>query len=176
MMGFSGTCNRPSKSVIIEPCVTLLIPPSVRTFMKPTLEEEYPLDLTMDGEVRWTADEGYVGTTSGGKVFGIYGESSPSPMEMVLHSHAACSLIDVSVGLKERASDIDAATVKIESVRADESPRVFTSINMRYIVKGDVPEKLVRRLIESSHEKYCSVGIMITRSGASLGWSLELEA
>ena len=41
----------------------------------------------MDGEVRWTADEGYVGTTSGGKVFGIYGESSPSPMEMVLHSH-----------------------------------------------------------------------------------------
>ena len=144
--------------------------------MKPTLEEEYPLDLPMDGEVRWTADEGYVGTTSGGKVFGIYGESSPSPMEMVLHSHAACSLIDVIVGLKERASAIDSATVKIESVRADESPRVFTSINMRYIVKGDVPEKLVRRLIESSHEKYCSVGIMITRSGASLGWSLELEA
>ena len=45
--------------------------------MKPTLEEEYPLDLAMDGEVRWTADEGYVGTTSAGKVFGIYGESSP---------------------------------------------------------------------------------------------------
>ena len=112
---------------------------------------------------------------NGGKVFGIYGESSPSPMEMVLHSHAACSLIDVIVGLKERAGDIDSATVKVESVRASESPRVFTSINMRYIVKGDVPEKLVRRLIESSHEKYCSVGIMITRSGASLEWSLELE-
>ena len=145
--------------------------------MKPTLEEEYPLDLAMDGEVRWTADEGYVGTTSGGKVFGIYGESSPSPMEMVLHSHAACSLIDVIVGLKERASDIDSATVKIESVRADESPRVFTSINMRYIVKGDVPEKLVRRLIESSHEKYCSVGIMITRSEqVSDGlWNLRLR-
>jgi len=37
-----------------------------------------------------------------------------------------------------------------------------------------VPEKLVRRLIESSHEKYCSVGIMITRSGATLDWTLEM--
>ena len=49
----------------------------------------------MNGEVRWTAGEGYVGITSGGKSFEIYGETSPSPMEMVLHAHAACSLIDV---------------------------------------------------------------------------------
>jgi len=129
----------------------------------------------MNGEVRWTADGGYVGTTSNGKVFGIYGESAPSPMEMVLHSHAACSLIDVIVGLKERVEDVESATVEIDSTRADESPRVFTSINMRYVVKGDVPEKLLRRLIESSHEKYCSVGVMITRSGASLNWTLEME-
>ena len=116
-----------------------------------------------------------MGTTSNGKVFGIYGESAPSPMEMVLHSHAACSLIDVIVGLKERVEDIESATVEIDSTRADESPRVFTSINMRYVVKGDVPEKLLRRLIESSHEKYCSVGVMITRSGASLNWTLEMK-
>ena len=45
---------------------------------------------------------------------------------------------------------------------------------MRYIVKGEVPEELVRRLIESSHQKHCSVGIMITRSGAELVWSLEM--
>ena len=51
----------------------------------------------------------------------------------------------------------------------------FTSVKMKYIVKGDVPEKLVRRLIEQSHEKYCSVGIMITRSGTTLTWTLEME-
>ena len=45
---------------------------------------------------------------------------------------------------------------------------------MNYIIKGDVPEMLVRRLIESSHERYCSVGIMITRSGATLDWTLEM--
>lgn len=129
----------------------------------------------MNGEVRWTEEDGYVGTTSKGKVFGIYGESSPSPMEMVLHSHAACSLIDVIDGLKDRSDNVEYATVEIGSVRSEESPRVFTSINMNYIVKGSVPEKLVRRLIQSSHDRYCSVGIMITRSGATLTWTLEMK-
>tara|TARA_B100000902_G_scaffold757_1_gene1050 strand:- start:43523 stop:43915 length:393 start_codon:yes stop_codon:yes gene_type:complete len=128
----------------------------------------------MNGEVRWTEDDGYVGTTGRGKRFGIYGESTPSPMEMVLHGHAACSLIDVIGGLKHRIEDVEFATIEIEAERAEEKPRVFTHINMKYIVKGNVPETLVRRLIESSHEKYCSVGIMITRSGTSLDWSLEL--
>ena len=129
----------------------------------------------MNGEVRWTAVDGYVGTTSGGKSFQIYGESSPSPMEMVLHAHAACSLIDVKEGLKNRIENVDYMTIEIESQRAQESPKVFTSITMKYIVKGTVPEKLVQRLIESSHEKHCSVGNMITRSGTSLNWSLEMQ-
>ena len=129
----------------------------------------------MNGEVCWTADTGYIGETSGGKKFEIYSAISPSPMEMVLHAHAACSLIDVKEGLKHRIDNVDNITIKIESERATESPKVFTSITMKYIVKGTVPEKLVQRLIESSHEKYCSVGNMITRSGTSLHWSLEMQ-
>ena len=128
----------------------------------------------MKGEVRWTDQGGYIGATSKGKVFGIYGDDSPSPMEMVLHAHAACSLIDVIDGLKERVANVEYATVEIEAERAEERPRVFTSVNMKYIVKGDVPETLIHRLIESSHENYCSVGIMITRSGVTLKWSLEM--
>ncbi len=129
----------------------------------------------MKGEVRWTAEEGYVGTTSGGKSFEIYGETSPSPMEMVLHAHAACSLIDVKDGLKHRIENVDYITIEIESERAQESPKVFTAVVMKYIVKGEVPEKLLDRLIESSHEKFCSVGKMITRSGATLDWTMEIR-
>ncbi len=124
----------------------------------------------------WTESTGYTGTTGGGKTFGIYDSESPSPMEMVLHGHAACSLIDVIYGLKHRKENLEFIKVEIEADRADESPKVFTSVRMRYIVKGDVPEELVRRLIESSHEKHCSVGIMITRSGAELVWSLEMNS
>ncbi len=124
----------------------------------------------------WTESTGYTGTTGGGKTFGIYDSESPSPMEMVLHGHAACSLIDVIDGLKHRKKNLEFIKVEIEADRADESPKVFTSVRMRYIVKGEVPEELVRRLIESSHLKHCSVGIMITRSGTELVWSLEMNS
>ena len=130
----------------------------------------------MNGEVLWTESTGYTGTTGAGKTFSIYNSESPSPMEMVLHGHAACSMIDVIDGLKHRKESLEFIKVEIEADRADESPRVFTSVRMRYIVKGEVPEKLVRRLIESSHEKHCSVGIMIARSGAELAWSLEMSS
>ena len=125
--------------------------------------------------MRWTESGGYVGTTAGGKSFKIYGDSSPSPTEMVIHAHAACSLIDVIDGLKHRIANVEYATVEIEVEMAENVPKVFTSVNMKYIIKGDVPEALVRRLIESSHETYCRIGIMITRSGASLDWSLEIR-
>ena len=124
----------------------------------------------------WTESTCYTGTTGAGKTFGIYDSESPSPMEMVLHGHAACSLIDVIDGLKHRKKNLEVIKVEIEADRADKSPRVFTSVRMRYIVKGEVPEELVRRLIESSHEKYCSVGIMITRSGTELVWSLQMNS
>ena len=144
--------------------------------MKPTLQGGALFRRCMNGEVVWTETTGYTGTTGGGKTFGIYDSESPSPMEMVLHGHAACSLIDVIDGLKHRKENLEFIKVEIEADRADESPKVFTSVRMRYIVKGDVPEELVRRLIQSSHEKHCSVGIMITRSGAELVWSLEMNS
>ena len=143
--------------------------------MKPTLQGGGFVRTRVNGEVLWTNDGGYVGTTGSGKRFEIYGESSPSPMEMVLHGHAACSLIDVIDGLKHRVAKLQSARVEINASRAEESPKVFTSIQMNYIISGDIPEELVRRLIESSHEKYCSVGIMITRSGASLDWTLRMK-
>ncbi len=144
--------------------------------MKPTLQGGALLRRCMNGEVVWTESAGYVGTTGGGKTFGIYDSESPSPMEMVLHGHAACSLIDVIDGLKHRKENVEFIKIRIEAERAGQSPKVFTSVKMRYILKGDVPEELVRRLIESSHEKYCSVGIMITRSGADLEWTLEMNS
>ena len=144
--------------------------------MKPTLQGGGLCREGMNGEVVWTEEEGYIGTTGRGKRFEIYGTDTPSPMEMVLHGHAACSLIDVIDGLKHRKENVDFIRVEIEADRADETPKVFTAVRMQYTVKGDVPETLVKRLIESSHERHCSVGIMITRSGASLEWDLEMKS
>ena len=64
----------------------------------------------------WTESTGYTGTTGGGKTFGIYDSESPSPMEMVLHGHAACSLIDVIDGLKHRKKTSSSSRLKSKQI------------------------------------------------------------
>ena len=60
----------------------------------------------MKGMVRWVEGLTMEGITSNGKSFGIYGDEYPSPMEMVLHAHAACSFVDVISGLKDRIKNV----------------------------------------------------------------------
>jgi uncharacterized OsmC-like protein len=45
---------------------------------------------------------------------------------------------------------------------------------MIYHVEGDVPEKLVRRTIEKSHEKYCSVSNSLDEN-IEIVWDLVLH-
>ena len=91
--------------------------------MKPTLEGCCFARRPVKGEVTWTDEGGYVGTTDGGKQFEIYGTDSPSPMEMVAHGHAACSLIDLIDGLKHRKKDLEYIRVKICLLYTSPSPR-----------------------------------------------------
>ena len=81
----------------------------------------------------WSEEQGYVGTTESGKKFEIYGSDSPSPMEMVLHGHAACSLIDIIGGLKDRVESVEAIKIEIKAERAPEAPRVFTSVSYTHL-------------------------------------------
>ena len=129
----------------------------------------------MKGVVRWITGEEIEGETDNGKITQFHSDTAASPMQIVLQAHGACSLIDVIDGLKHRMNDVRAMWIELESERSSERPKVFTSVNMKYVVEGDVPEKLLRRLIHQSHEKYCSVGVMITRSGTKLDWSLDLR-
>ena len=133
------------------------------------------LAIIMKGTVRWVEDTTMEGITEGGKKFGIYGKDYPSPMEMLLHAHAACSFVDVIGGLKERMEDVDEAWIEIDGTRRDESPRTFESVHMKYVINGNVPKKLVNRIIEYSHQKLCSVGIMLTGYGMKLTWELEIN-
>lgn len=84
----------------------------------------------------------------------------------------ACSIVDVVVGLKNR--DFGKVWVDLDADRRDEYPRSFTNVKMIYHVEGDVPEKLVRRTIEKSHEKYCSVSNSLSKD-VEITWDLILH-
>ena len=109
----------------------------------------------MQGTVEWTGGKNMVGINSNGQRIEMNWEEGPSPMQLALQMVGACSIVDVVIGLKER--EFSKVWVDMDSTRNDESPRYFTSMHMVYHVVGDVPQRLMERVVHKSHEKYCSV-------------------
>jgi putative redox protein len=89
------------------------------------------------------------------------------PMELVLMGTGACSAIDVVHILRKARQPITDCVVEVEAARADEDPKVFTSIHLHYIVTGKgLAQPQVERAIKLSKEKYCSATIMLAASAA----------
>lgn len=114
----------------------------------------------MQGRVEWTGGTGLLCTNSNQQSLEIDWDDGPSPMQITLQMIGACSLADVVLGLKDR--QFTKVWVELDSTRAEMTPRVFQTVEMIYHVEGDVPEKLLQRIVSKSHEKYCSVSNMFT--------------
>ena len=97
------------------------------------------------------------------------------PMEVLLMSLAGCSSIDVISILKKMKQEVTDYHVEVEADReADVVPSLFTKIHMKYILKGTLNEEKVKRAIQLSAEKYCSVS-KILEPTAEITWSYELR-
>ena len=90
-------------------------------------------------------------------------ETALSPMENVLASLAACSSFHVLRIMKKMRQEISGYSVEaIAERREDPPPRVFTKIHLKYVVKGNnIDSEALKKAIELSEEKYCSVGGML---------------
>jgi len=87
------------------------------------------------------------------------------PMEMVLMGLGGCTAFDVVEILRKKRETIAGCSVELSAERADTAPKVFTRIHLHYIVSGsNVKEDSVRRAVELSAEKYCSVSMMLNKS------------
>jgi putative redox protein len=90
----------------------------------------------------------------------------PSPMQATLLATMACTASDVVLILRKERVAFTALEIDANADRAKEHPRVFTKIRLHYRVRGtDIKESAVKRAIDLSSEKYCSVGIMLRRAG-----------
>ena len=113
------------------------------------------------------------GENDSGQKFVMDWKNGPSPMHMIFQSIGGCSLVDLVIGLKEREfSDV---WIDLVANRREESPRIFTDVMMVYNIKGNVPQKLAERIVEKSHEKYCSVSNMV-KDTVEINWKVELHA
>jgi putative redox protein len=108
--------------------------------------------LTWAGELKFAADSGSQRLTLDGR-----SEAGPSPVQALAFAIAGCMAMDVIDILRKGRHAVHAFEVTFHGVRAQEPPHRFTSVNLVFVVHGDVPGDAVRRAIQLSHERYCSV-------------------
>ncbi|MDZ4167971.1 MAG: OsmC family protein [Coriobacteriia bacterium] len=85
--------------------------------------------------------------------------SGVRPVELVLYGMAGCTGMDViSILEKKRQKVTDFDLVVTGTQRTDEYPKIYTRIEVEYVITGiGVKPEAVARAIELSEEKYCSV-------------------
>ncbi|HXF68400.1 MAG TPA: OsmC family protein, partial [Thermoflexus sp.] len=95
-------------------------------------------------------------------------------MELVLAALAGCTAMDVLAILRKKRQPLEGFAMEIRGERAPEHPKVYTDIDLLYIVKGNVDPQAVVRAIELSATKYCSVGAML-RKTARIRYRYRIE-
>jgi putative redox protein len=84
--------------------------------------------------------------------------TGPRPMDLLLIGAGGCSGMDVISILKKKKQDVTGLEIKVKGEKAEAYPRKFTEISLEFIVKGrNISEEAVKRAVELSMGKYCSV-------------------
>jgi len=87
------------------------------------------------------------------------------PMEMLLMGLGGCSAMDVLSILQKQRQEVTDFIIEVHGQRSEEHPKVFTDIHVHYVVKGrHLKDAQVKRAIELSTEKYCSVSAMLGKT------------
>jgi putative redox protein len=88
-------------------------------------------------------------------------DTAASPMELIILGLIGCTGIDVVSILERMREPLQDLEVTAAYERSENHPKVFTRIHLTYRLRGDLDEKKVRRAIDLSEAKYCSVSAML---------------
>jgi putative redox protein len=88
-----------------------------------------------------------------------------SPMEIPLVALLGCTGMDVVSVLRKMRQDVTAYEMSAHGVRAESHPKVFVAIEVEHVVTGPaLSATAVRRAVELSATRYCSVGGMLQKT------------
>ena len=86
------------------------------------------------------------------------GDSGPRPAELLMVALAGCTAMDVVSILRKKRQTFRRYEVRVAGEqREDPPPHVFEQVRVVHVVEGDVEVDAVRRAIELSATKYCTV-------------------
>jgi putative redox protein len=85
-----------------------------------------------------------------------------SPLQLLLAALGGCTGMDIVDILRKQRQLVEGFEIVVSGERTNEFPRVYNKIHVEYKVKGKgIREKAVKRAIQLSEDKYCSVGAML---------------
>jgi putative redox protein len=114
-------------------------------------------DLTLVGDgLRFVAESG-----SGHRIVldNAQGDSGMRPAELVPLAVAGCTAMDVISILRKKRQPVEGYEIRASGIQEDDHPNAFRRIDIVHVFSGaSLDVAAVRRAIELSATKYCSVG------------------
>ncbi len=138
----------------------------------------------MGAKVTWKSGFSFTATADSGfeLPLGVSSEAGGAddgfrPMELLLVGLAGCTAMDVISILEKKRQQVTSFEVKTQGQRAADHPRIFTDIEIEYIVTGhNIDPAAVQRAVELSESKYCSAQAMLSKAARITNKITILEA
>lgn len=135
----------------------------------------------INAKVKWVNNIQFVGESGTGHAIVMDGDrevggnnTGMRPMELLLVGLGGCSGMDVASILQKKKQRVTDLEININGQKADSYPKKFTEIEIQFIVSGkDISEEAVKRAVELSMEKYCSVKATLTGT-AKINYSYKI--
>ncbi len=103
------------------------------------------------------------------------GNTGPRPTDLLLAAIAGCTAMDVVDILAKKRQVVDDYAVHVTGTQREKAPNVFTDITVLHIVEGDVDTEAVRRSIELSATKYCTVSAQVAAGVARISYRYTIK-
>ena len=134
--------------------------------------------MSILAQVTGVEDRRFVGRASSGHAIVVDASAEKqgsSPMELLLIGMAGCTAYDVMSILEKKRQSVTGLEVSARAERAEEPPKVYTTIEVEYVLRGrGIKPKAVEDAIRLSEEKYCSASIMLGKT-AQITTSYRIE-
>jgi putative redox protein len=110
--------------------------------------------------MRWLRDLQFEGSGTGRPSILVDGDGkvATSPVELLLLSAATCTASDIVIILQKQRVKLESLDISVRGTRRETEPRRYTAIAFHVAVRGEGADDVkVRRAVDLSLEKYCSV-------------------
>ncbi|MDP1758643.1 MAG: OsmC family protein [Thermodesulfovibrionales bacterium] len=96
------------------------------------------------------------------------------PTELLLIGIGGCSGMDIASVLKKKKQDVRGLEINVKGEKAENYPKKFTDIDIEFVIKGrNISDDAVKKAVELSMEKYCSVKATLEGS-AKITWRYKI--